>query len=385
MLNRTFLFFFFIILLSQSCSQESNKANIEVINGITYIHNTGTPSNINKTVFFKEELLITGEDKNGDIVLYQPGRFVVDLKGNIYISDRSDQSIIIFTKDGKYKLKIGSKGNGPGEFQHINDMCILPDGKLLVADQRSRRSTIFDTNFEFIKSFQWRKNHFLIYYASDSTYITTENNFDKKPQVFIKSYDFSANELVTFFEMTMPESWAFTTDESTFYIYLPFSPESILVGDKQQQWLYHCVNNKYVIDVYGKDGNLFRQIDRPYDPVPFTKKDEQNYRSSHSSDENDPMDKIYNQIPLPKTKTITNRMLVDDLGNLWIETFEEREKDTKIFTAYDIFDKEGYYDARVWCDIKPELFFDGKMYLIFTDEATGRRALKRYEVIWQES
>ena len=108
------------------------------------------------------------------------------------------------------------------------------------------------------------------------------------------------------------------------------------------------MNEKYVIEVYGKDGNLFRQIDRPYQAVLFTKKDEQNYRSSHGSDENDPMDKIYNQISLPKTKTITNRMLVDDLGNLWIETFEEREKDTKIFTAYDIFDKDGYYDARVW-------------------------------------
>ncbi len=77
-------------------------------------------------------------------------------------------------------------------------------------------------------------------------------------------------------------------------------------------------------------------------------------------------------------------MVVDEQSNLWVETNEEKDEDGKTFTAYDIFNKDGYYDARVWSDISPGLFANGKLYSYHRDEETDLRTLKRYRVIWKE-
>ena len=78
-------------------------------------------------------------------------------------------------------------------------------------------------------------------------------------------------------------------------------------------------------------------------------------------------------------------MIIDDLGNLWIETFEKMEKDNCTFTAYDIFNNNGVYDARVWCSIRPDLFENGKMYLLKTEEETGLKSIIRYNVLWEDN
>jgi len=83
-------------------------------------------------------------------------------------------------------------------------------------------------------------------------------------------------------------------------------------------------------------------------------------------------------------KTITPQMRVDDVGNLWVETHELREEEEKAFTAYDIYNPDGYYEAKVWVDLKPEIFMNGKMYRFHTDEESGYRFVKRYRIVWNE-
>jgi hypothetical protein len=79
-----------------------------------------------------------------------------------------------------------------------------------------------------------------------------------------------------------------------------------------------------------------------------------------------------------------SRMIVDDQGNLWIETHEKRIENDLEYTAYDIFNADGYYDAKVWLDKQPGGFVNGKMYAIETEDETGDRFLKRYRVIWKD-
>jgi hypothetical protein len=73
---------------------------------------------------------------------------------------------------------------------------------------------------------------------------------------------------------------------------------------------------------------------------------------------------------------------VDDDGNLWVKTFEEREEEGRTLSAYDIFNHEEYYDARIWGHLTPVVIDKGKMYRMETDEETGIRSLKRYRVVW---
>ena len=77
-------------------------------------------------------------------------------------------------------------------------------------------------------------------------------------------------------------------------------------------------------------------------------------------------------------------MVVDDKGNLWIETNEEKEEQGKTYTAFDIFNEDGIYEAKVWLDSSIGLFRNGKMYTRVTDEETGYRVYRRYRVIWSD-
>ncbi len=109
------------------------SVNTEVVDGITYIHNPEIPLHPERTVTFQEDLSIQAEDEDGNIILYQPYRYVVDANDNIYISDGREQIIKMFDKESNYIKTIGAKGEGPGEFQRAGEMCLLPDGRTFYA------------------------------------------------------------------------------------------------------------------------------------------------------------------------------------------------------------------------------------------------------------
>ena len=171
--------------------------------------------------------------------------------------------------------------------------------------------------------------------------------------------------------------------EYAFGITIPYEPQSIFSGDWKNKILYHCLNDRYSIEVYDQTGRVFRRIERPYTPVPFTDRDRQDYYDALDQNPN----KIYGQmardVELPQFKTVTESMLVDDRGNLWVATFETgMEGDTEI-SAYDIFDQDGKYKTRVWTSLSPRFFRDGKMYT-YSQTEEGYRTLVRYAVKWLE-
>ena len=181
----------------------------------------------------------------------------------------------------------------------------------------------------------------------------------------------------------MEEPLIIRQGNSTHYASLPVSRGSEFTGDQDRGWLYHCLNDKYIIEVYDTSGKLFRKIDRPYEPVPFTNKDAEEYRAIY---ENSPIEVVRNAVrdmEMPKVKTVVSRMLVDGESNLWIQTNEIKTEEDKILTAFDIFDSDGYYFAKVWSAFIPFIFKKGKMYRMDTDQDTGYKTLKRYKVVWE--
>jgi len=183
----------------------------------------------------------------------------------------------------------------------------------------------------------------------------------------------------------MPESLIIRHGSGTTYTGPPVSRHSILTGDQDRELFYHCLNNKYIIEVYDTSGKPFRKIDRPYEPVPFTDKDEEEYRAGHNyPGMREAVRKAIRDLKMPNVKSIVVRMYVDDKSNLWVRTNEKRvDEDDKILTAFDIFNPDGHYYAKVWTDISPQIFKKGKMYRMDRDEDTGYQTLKRYIVLWE--
>jgi hypothetical protein len=207
---------------------------------------------------------------------------------------------------------------------------------------------------------------------------------EEASELWVKTFDFSGNELVSFGKFSHPEFKRIIQGNIAIVLSIPYRPSSIFSGDQERQWLYHCLNNKYLIEVYDQKGKLFRKIDRPYQPVAFTSEDAKKFLSRFEARPDSPVAKLAKQMEFPKVKIVAERLLVDDEGNLWVETNEEKKEAEKTLRAYDIFNKEGFYDARVWCEFPPDLFIAGKMCRLAKDEETGARTVNRYRVAWSK-
>lgn len=393
-MRKTFsVMFIFFILFWSACNQSQGpetNASVEVIDGIEFIHNTETPIHPDKTVLFEKDLSISSEDEEGNIVLYDPRQYLVDSDENIYISESSDQVIKVFSPDGEYIKTIGAKGDGPGEFQSIGYLGFTPEGSFVVLDIQARRTNLFDASGLFLKSFTWQNFISRAFLFKNNSYIYQENVYGENRQdrkLFVSEIDYGGDEIRSYGEFTLAQVKTVREGNSGVSMGIPHSPESIFAGDQNRGWFYHCLNNQYIIEVYDNTGKIFRKIDRPYEPVPFTDKDRKEYQARYENNVNERFyemfKKLIKEMELPKVKSITTRMLVDDESYLWLQTYEQKKEGDQIITAYDVFNAEGHYYARVWCEINPGLFRKGKMYSMDTDKETGYRTLSRYRMVWK--
>lgn len=78
-----------------------------------------------------------------------PDFVMIDNKENIYISDFSLQIIFKFNNEGYLLLKIGNKGEGPGEFIGLKYFTIV-ENYLFCVDKKARRIKKFDLNGNLI-------------------------------------------------------------------------------------------------------------------------------------------------------------------------------------------------------------------------------------------
>jgi len=354
---------------------------VESIDGVEYVHNPADPIQAVAVPRFEEDLAIEAEDGDGNIRFYRPAALLVDREDNIYVADYRDAVIHVFDPDGEYMRTIGRKGQGPGENQVITQMAWLPDERLLVFDHRSRRSSLFNRRGAFLSSHPWTQSHFLLFWAEESGYLAEETVFGEEPTLMVKKFDWEGKEIETWGEFHPYRMHVERSGGSAISIGIPYAPQSIFAGDGERGRLYHCFNRSYRIEVYDGPGRLTRVIDRPYRPVPFTAEDAEEYYASVDRRNNPSFSELARKVDLPEKKTVTDGIMVDDLGFLWVKTQETRERDGITLRAYDGFDPDGCYQFRVWLEFTPGLIVRGRMYRVHHDEETGFASVKRYRVI----
>ena len=357
------------------------KVRTETLDGVTLVHNPPEPLDPGKTVRFEEEASF-GPEESGPAAVLRPGQFAVDGGNRVHIFESSEGVIKVFGEDGRFLRSVGRKGQGPGEFGQAGFLGFCPDGRLLVTDFQNRRTSFFGPEGDFLSSYQWTKNISVPLLFLENAYVVQESLYDAGgSKLFVKTYDFQGAELKNWGEFALSATKMITRGEMAITVSVPYSPRSVLTGDQTLGRIYHCRNDAYLIEVFDADGRIFRKIDRPYERPPFTDADKAEYTSRTSGPKE--LAEIYKDMPWPKVKTVTERMLCDDKGFLWVATNETKEEAERKLTAYDVFDAEGRYDARVWLDFTPMRFTAGRMYRFKEDPETGVRVLTRYRVVWE--
>ena len=88
-----------------------------------------------------------------------PGEFyglrglAVGKEGRIYLSDKSNHRIPIFTSKFEFEKSFGVRGSEPGQFDGPRGVAIDDDGNVYVADTRNKRIQKFDYAGNFIDQF----------------------------------------------------------------------------------------------------------------------------------------------------------------------------------------------------------------------------------------
>lgn len=75
------------------------------------------------------------------------GAIDVDSRGNLYVGDRSGQ-LLVFSPEGGVLRKLGRKGQGPGEFDYIQTVRVLPGDSVYAFDAGLQRATVFGPDSE---------------------------------------------------------------------------------------------------------------------------------------------------------------------------------------------------------------------------------------------
>jgi DNA-binding beta-propeller fold protein YncE len=127
-----------------------------------------------------------------------PTEMIAHPNGDIYVTDGyRNARVHRFTKDGRLVKSWGAPGHGPGQFHLPHSIAFDPDGKLYVADRANKRIQIFSPDGDFLGQWTGMGGPNDITRGKDGNYYIAEQELDGKPaQVCVR--DATGNVLVRF-------------------------------------------------------------------------------------------------------------------------------------------------------------------------------------------
>lgn len=92
--------------------------------------------------------------ERGGVYFFGADHLCFDNDGNIYISDSRENCIYKFDPQGTFLKKIGRRGQGPREFDHVLYLDTDKENNLIIYDDGNSRIQILDSNGDYLRSFK---------------------------------------------------------------------------------------------------------------------------------------------------------------------------------------------------------------------------------------
>ncbi|MEB2782777.1 6-bladed beta-propeller [Algoriphagus sp. C2-6-M1] len=139
-INKTILILFVILISCKSGLEEQENSRVVAIN-----LDDSKPELLSRKVKSIEYLLLNYVDS---LPIVNPTKIMV-LPNRIYVCDHNLHNIFIFDRKGKVINVIESKGEGPQEFNYINDF-IVDDRDIVIFDTQLHKIIRYKENGKFI-------------------------------------------------------------------------------------------------------------------------------------------------------------------------------------------------------------------------------------------
>ncbi|MFH1933535.1 MAG: 6-bladed beta-propeller [Pseudomonadota bacterium] len=139
-----------MLVIGISCGRQNSdwQGTVEVVNGVTLVKNPKEPMFGPEKIRLKEILTIGCEEGDENTMFWGSLLVRTDDELNIYVCDSMAKRLSKFDARGNFLWATGRQGQGPGEFQSINDFTIdNPKQEILVLDNSQIDAFSFDGKY----------------------------------------------------------------------------------------------------------------------------------------------------------------------------------------------------------------------------------------------
>jgi len=267
--------------------------------------------------------------------------------------------------DGQLIYTFGKHGQGPGEIQSPGRLY-LKDGKLIaLMDSGNNRYSLYSKKGDCLKEIDMGKYRVFRTIPDSRNFVYGDRlNFSGDPipsiQLLRISPDFNGAEIIVEYQF-----------ESRFGMFAAVFDRLAYAVAFDDKFLW-ARSTKYVIHILNPDRKEIRRIQKNYDAVPITDEEKKGLGESYMGDV-----KL-----LPNQYSPFFYFICDDLGRLYVRTYERNEKG---WFGYDIFDNEGQFFSRLFLPEEEILMVvkKDKAYCMITESPDeGIPLVKRYTMDW---
>ena len=147
-----------LLLLSAACTSEPLEFadwTIPVPEGTPVIEYAAVAmEDRTERIELVEDLVIGERGDDPNYAFYRVGTVKADAEGRIYVLDRGNNRIQVFTATGEYLRTLGGKGSGPGEFRSEGGFSqfglIIAADKVILHDGMQSRTSTWDTEGTYL-------------------------------------------------------------------------------------------------------------------------------------------------------------------------------------------------------------------------------------------
>ena len=300
--------------------------------------------------------------------------------GTIAVVDRRASEIWLFDPAGVFLRSLGGSGEGPGEFQFLQEVWARGD-TILASDNMQSRISVFDRDGDVLETIRVEAapgmgSRTAQTQFADGTVLVLNapsggirfGSGDVLPGAVWRLDRYSREGRFMHEISTLQESsrWEHGIEGLSPGLYLPFSL-GIPAYAASEDYIYAGGGIEPSIARWNNDGALSRVIRWAIPERRVSDEDKRRFRQANSDapryDEPTAWARYLREIPFPERMPLYRRLLVDAGRNLWAERFRPPWGEG---SSWYVFDEQGAWLGEV--DTPPGLF----IFEIGTDYVLGR-------------